>query len=498
MLIGIGVKAVVEFLFGLVVSRTFGAEVLGSFSIANTIFNILALVSLIGFNLTLNKFLPLFTNDTHEQTVKRSVLIGTVLKYVIVVSVSLMFLIFLAAPKISDLFDSAYVKSFLRILIIGLPAFTFVRILVSITTSLENARYEALIEKSFIPLFSLGALLIFIITDIGSQAIPLAYFLAYIVGFIVSFFATYRLIISKIDFHILAENFDKKYIYFTIPLFLNNLFVFLILWLDSLFLGYFIDETSVGIYSIAKKVGSLPLMTITAFNIVFLPTLSKIVSQGKIGLVRMYYKDSVRILTTFTAPITLFMILFAKEILLIFGKEFEQGATTFALICIGVMINIASGPIGKLLIAYNKQRVITISTLIAFIFSTTFSLILIPRFGLIGAGVSYIIGETLQNYIGLLYLFTYKQISPYSAKNIKLFVAIALLSVVIIFIKQMLIAIGLGGDQLVQIIVLLVSAAIIYGLLLIFVFAIFSLIEPKDKKLLLSIIKKFKTRKNAY
>lgn|GEM_PF-6651728 len=488
MFVGIGTKAIIDFVLGVIIGRKFGTEVLGTYAIANTFFSLLSIVSIIGLNLTLNRFIPILKDNKK----KLSEVIGTALKYTAIIGTLSSAIIFLAAPWINDLFRSTDLNIFLKILILSLPAFAITRILVSIMTSLENARYEAIIEKTLNPLITLIALGAFLILGSGNYSIPYAILIANLAVLVIALKAVSKKIRKIIDPKTVLKSFEKKYLLFSLPLFLNNLLLFLTLWVDSLLLAYFSNEDQVGIYSIAKKVGSLPVMTITAFNIVFLPTISKIVEKNEHKLVQMYYKDSVRILIIFTLPITVFLSIFSKEILSVFGKDFSVGTTALTLIGIGTFLNIASGPVGKLLIAYKRQKVITISTLISFLISSVFSIILIPKYGIIGAGVSFIIGELLQNYVSVVYLYKLKGLVPYSKKNLRLIISMIFVTIITYSFKCKFPQGDILGNELLDQIAYILVGGIIYTLLCILFIVAFKAFKQKDYRLLRNIVRKIK------
>ena len=83
-----------------------------------------------------------------------------------------------------------------------------------------------------------------------------------------------------------------------------------------------------------------------------------------------------------------FLLILARPILSIFGEGFDQFTVVLAVLILGQFINTAFGPLAVLLSMTHRERVGAVILIVTAILGTAAYLIMIPRFGLIGAALA--------------------------------------------------------------------------------------------------------------
>ena len=184
------------------------------------------------------------------------------------------------------------------------------------------------------------------------------------------------------------------------PLFIllsTNIAVSIYTMLDTIMLGFMSSYVEVGYYTSAIKITRLLLPFAIASTYVLMPKISYAFSENDKETYSYYLQRSFNLITLFATPISFGLIIIAPSFVpLFFGPEFEvtiipmQILSTIILFVglsnfFGLQVLVSSGREGK------QFRCILLGTIVNF----TINLIVIPRFGAIGASIASAIGELL-------------------------------------------------------------------------------------------------------
>jgi O-antigen/teichoic acid export membrane protein len=111
--------------------------------------------------------------------------------------------------------------------------------------------------------------------------------------------------------------------------------------------------------------------------------------------------------------IVLFIIIFHKWILGIFGNEFIVGSLFLIVLCIGQLINSMSGSVGVILQMTGYQKVFQNIVLMALVLNVILNVILIPLYGGLGAAIATVVSISSWNITGAFYLKLKMNIKSY-------------------------------------------------------------------------------------
>lgn len=490
MFIGIVFKTLCMMVQNIVIGHKLGADVLGTFTIANTIFQLLGIFSIFGLYNTINRFAPEYLSAKKENRLYR--LLGTTVKFSFIMSVLSALVIFLTTSLFVEIFDDAHLGIVLKTLILGLPFYTLIRIISAIATSFETTKLQALIENILLPFTIFIILLIFVWQGITFTAIPVAYLLGYVINFFIALILIRYTRIKEIDLYKSFEFFDKKYLIYSIPIFFNTLLLFLITWFDTMALGYFRDSKEVGVYNATYSIAIAPRLMLTALSTIFFPTISRLISENKISRARNTYKDVIRVITFITLPMNIFIVIFSREILLIFGKEFDIPILLMLIFSTGVFLNILSGPVKLTLNAFDKQSLVSVNSIIAFLVTVVLNLILTPKWGIIGAAIANSTAVVVHNYTSLIELYILRKFNPYTLK-VAFTILFGMISGAILWVVKVNILDGyFRSGGVIYNLVLLLMTAVLYFLSFILIVILFKLYNENDKQLLSLFSRKLK------
>lgn len=164
--------------------------------------------------------------------------------------------------------------------------------------------------------------------------------------------------------------------------------------IDKYLLERMVSIESVGIYAIGYRFGSLPMMIIAGYKRAWSPIFFENMNSGNYSTLSKLSTYYTLILTTFCAA----LVLFSGEFIHLFvNHRFYEAETIIPWIACGIcFLGLLAIPEG-ILVYENRLAIVSyISTGLA-LFNVGSNLLMIPRFGIIGAA-----GATFLSYLGYL------------------------------------------------------------------------------------------------
>ena len=190
-----------------------------------------------------------------------------------------------------------------------------------------------------------------------------------------------------------------------LPLLTSN-FVFIVRsQLVVVLLGYFRSTLDVAAYRAVQPVADLNTMVIQSFALLFMPTMARMFARkDQEGIDDLYWQSAVWI-TVISFPIFLLTFSLAQPLtLLLFGEQYAQSGSIMALLAFGYYFNAALGFNADTLRIYGRLRYTVMIDFVAMFIGLGLSLILIPRYGAMGAAIGTcgtLVLYNILNHIGL-------------------------------------------------------------------------------------------------
>lgn len=185
---------------------------------------------------------------------------------------------------------------------------------------------------------------------------------------------------------------------------------------NTTYLGLVASETEVGYYSTATKLFTILIALFTAFTGVMLPRMSSILGEGKIDEFKRLLSQSVSILFSFSIPLVLFTLIYAKEIVYIIAGDNFNGAVLPMQICLPLIIVIGYEQIIIIqgLMAMGKNKAVFINSIFGAIVGITMCILLMKPLKSIGASIVWCCSEIAVLCSASIYINKYLQIGfPY-------------------------------------------------------------------------------------
>ncbi len=212
---------------------------------------------------------------------------------------------------------------------------------------------------------------------------------------------------------------------FSLPQTLTGLLFWAVLWTDTALLGRFGTAAEVGIYAVATRL-LIPASTIsTAVGQMFAPRIAAEDARGNRAALSRMLKRVTYWNTSVSIPIFVTLALIPGPLLGLFGETYTSGATALAILAIGQLVNTAAGPLGQVINMSGRPYITMVNNALVAAINLGACLILIPRYGMTGAAISFAGSLTLVNVIKLVQVRVLFGMYPFRADTLRTLLAAA-------------------------------------------------------------------------
>lgn len=200
----------------------------------------------------------------------------------------------------------------------------------------------------------------------------------------------------------------------SLPLWIFTMANQLVQWSGLFFVGAFATSANVAEFGVSQKIANLLTVLFMAINMVVAPKLAHAFKKENNEEVFRLMKQSTILATLVSALPMLVFAFYSRELLGLFGKDFEAAGPLLLILFAGYFYNVATGPIEILLSMSNQERVLKIVALYITPFSILLSAILTIYFGVLGAAIATSLTLFLQK--TAIICITYKKfkLSPFA------------------------------------------------------------------------------------
>ncbi|WP_298278400.1 oligosaccharide flippase family protein [Ferroplasma sp.] len=390
-------------IFYFFIAHLLPVDTVGSISLLYAIMNIMTTVFVFGLSFGIQHYfsyhLARKNNNTLLKLIKKTVLIGLVLTILAFLS------IYYASPYIAILFfHSINYELSIKIIGIAIANSVMVNILASILLGLNQYKRYSLIYVffyTFLYFFPLSLLFLY------GKSIYLIAGIAIIntVGTLIFSLYVYKIYkrLTHEDTNYERESY-KKIIYYSIPLFFSSIMGTSATYLDRIVVSYFINLSYLGIYNFALIIASAAAILIAPISNLLIPKLSSFFSLDN----KIAFRASIRILLNIVSliyiPAALGIAALSKPLLYFFaGSVYEVAYIPLMIIMFVTALFIGSTVLSPGISSIRKTNIFVISSGLSLLANLILSVILIPRFSIIGAGISY----SSMNVINFIILYHY-------------------------------------------------------------------------------------------
>ena len=462
--------------------RLLGAEQYGLHSLAISAATIFTAIASLGLDTTLVRYVARLASKQDASGLWGVLQIGIGLAAItsLLISVGLFIL---AEPIAEVVFQEPKLLPLLQLLCLIIPFMTLSDVLAGATRGFKKMHYTVIARDMAQPVFRV--MLIGILALIGIDA-----FLALITFGVTNFIA------AALLFYFLNKEFFlrrplrsarrdfRETLTFALSLWLSDLLKKFRKNIQALLLGVFSTVVNVGILTLINRINLLGRVAYTSTVASAKPIISELYAQNDLAQMGRLYQSTSRWVFMLNLPGVLVILLLPEAILSLFGQSFVIGAAPLTIMAWSSLITVSTGLSGSIIdmTGYNKLKLINSVINVALAIGS--NLLLIPRWGVLGAAVATLISVTAINVLRVLEVWFLFHILPYNKSFLKpLGAGLATVAVANLFDRWIPADVS-ALNAIAQVIVILVSYAgmnLLLGL------------DPVDRAVVVSLYQRAKT-----
>ncbi|MCU5552163.1 hypothetical protein BK742_19735 [Bacillus thuringiensis serovar pingluonsis] len=259
--------------------------------------------------------------------------------------------------------------------------------------SIENIfiafnQFKLIILVSLLPnFFFIVQLLLFLYGGKGIKGIVLALLLREVLKIVILFYFIYK---TKFEIRDVSLVKIREIIMFSVPIGLASIIGVININLDKLITGKLLSKEEFAMIATASyEIPVLGLIGMSLFNIL-IPSLKNKYNESNNREIIDLWMRAGKVMITIIVPITIALIIFAKEVIVIlFSDNFLNATNLFRIYQLNALARIYY--YGAFFLALGLNRLYTINSIINLISNLFISFFLIIKFGVVGAAIAIVI-----------------------------------------------------------------------------------------------------------
>ena len=417
--LGTVISVIVGFFFKVYLSRVLGADALGIYSLGITIIGVLGIFLSFGYGNGLIRFVSKYKATQNYKNLISYLTNTSIINLCVVLPISFLFYFF---PEIiaDNILKTPSLKECVPLF--GLMMFinSFLILAEQTIRGLQEVKKSTIINTFLRLPFKIGLVVLFFNWGWRLEGYIIAEILGSVLAFIFLIILIKRLLPNLTDFK--RANFNNEEKKYSLNLLITNSVLALGRHGDKIVLVYFFSPFELGIYSVTLTIAAFIPLVLTSVNSIFSPIISQLHSQNKLKDLRHYFQLSGRYIFLLSFPLMVFIFLFSKSIMFLFGNDFIQGSVLLSLIVFGQLINVSMGSVGLMLQMTGLEKPMRDISIVTSLISFLLYFVLISKWGLVGLGVVYIFNILLQNIACTYFLNKHLNIHLFHTEYIKLII----------------------------------------------------------------------------
>mgnify|MGYP006282196359 CR=1 FL=1 len=414
-----------NFAFQILLGRYLGPTTYGWFTVGQSFLSISKSVSLLGLHNSVTKFVSqYYGTDDHED------ILG-VLSLSVLISGSVSFaisILLVVRPTIVSvlIFNNPDLTQTIRILALLLPVYSLLQISKSFLQAVQYFSWMSISHLS-ISVFEFLAVLLTIYLGLEYQMLLWLIIIFSLVSLSIGATMVCVVVYRRISWSGINMA-PRKTLRFGIPLFFSGIAFTLMSKVDVLLIEYYTLSENVGIYNAALMLSGLISLPLTGLNQAISPMISDLYNRDEINKLISTLQISTRWISMIGLGSGLILFLFSEEIILLWGTDCLAGSIFLSILVIPKAVNAVTGSSGFVLQMTGHQDLSFLNNIVSLIINIALDIILIPRFGPIGAAVGTAIALSLNNILCLIEVYWKVGLPMYDLSILRIF-----LSTIIVF-----------------------------------------------------------------
>jgi O-antigen/teichoic acid export membrane protein len=327
---------------------------------------------------------------------------------------------FLSSKFIAEgIFAEPSLTPVLRVIAIAIPLGASMNVTAFASTGFQTTKYMIYVTGLLHPISNLLLVVLLCALGLGLYGAVAAWVAAAFIGLSVSIYFIRKIFPADSWKGIKSIVEAGKLLRFSLPLAFGGFLGFILLWMSTLMLGYYRSAYEVGIFRAASQTALLLIIILNSLNSIFSPMIADLFHKEDQNKMERIFKLTTR--WSFSSTLPLFIIIWAggQHILHIFGQEFVSGWLPLVILAGGQLVNAGTGGIAYMLIMSGHQYHKLFGDVLLVILNFLLNIVLVPRWGLLGAAVATSISMASVNLLRVVQVYVLLKVHSYNWLYIK-------------------------------------------------------------------------------
>lgn len=373
---------------------------------AAALFNIAMVVAALGADTGLLRFTARDLANGHSDLLRSMTVIAVV--PALVASTIMAIVTFVLADPIGELFGhefSAELADFVRAAAFTIPIGAVALVLLGGTRGHDTMAPTALLERILKPAVQIVCLLLAVALGVSWFVLGALWAVAFPIMLAASWLWLMRLRErdggSTGELRPVAGAWTEFWT-FSLPRALASMFRVGVLFLDVLLVGAMIDTRAAALYTVATRLLQMGFLVNNALGQAVEPMFSRLITNGRHDEAHRSFKVATGWSIALTWPWLLIISIFPATVLGLFGSGYPEAGTVLVILSIGAMVGVASGPVDVLLVMAGRSGLSFMNSALALGSNVVLNLVLIPKWGIEGAAIAWVISLLISNLLPLV------------------------------------------------------------------------------------------------
>ena len=331
-------------------------------------------------------------------------------------------MLFLAAPYLADrVFHKPGLEAVLRWFSFAIWLAAGLRVGSATTRSTQRMEYSVITQNILLPLSHLVLVILLLkVFQAGMQGALAARVTSFALAFFLALFFIRRLFPEVFSHAVRAKYTFREVLAFSLATAWAGVLNSLASWTDRLLIGYFRPAADVGFYQASAQIATLFSIIAITLNTIVSPMIANMYGNEEKQQLNALFKVTTRWRLNLGLPLLIPVMVNARDIMAsIFGEAYLAGTGAMVILASAQVLNLGLGAVGLTLVMTGNQNRWLGITVISLVANITLNLVLIPRFGLIGAAFSTAAAFLFSGVFGLITLFRRERLWPHDKRIFK-------------------------------------------------------------------------------
>jgi len=401
-------------------------EVLGLIRILFASSSIVAMLLPLGIGSITIKYFPKYKNDTGHHGFFGLLFLFTIIGFIIFSSLLLLF-----KGNIIEMYqkESFLFTQYFNVIIPFCLVIAFNAIFGIYCQALFKSTIPAFLNDVVIRVINIALVVLYYLKFYSLSTFIYSFTLSYLLQTFCLLIYIYKVDKPKlrIDFKFFKTQDYKEVIKYGLLLSITAFASLGIKYTDTIFIGKYLSLSMVGIYSIAAFIPTIIEAPVGAIERISNAKIADSWSKDNLAEIEKIYKESTNYLTLFGGLLVTMLLINIDFLYTFLPQVYSVAKPAIYILCFSTYFNMITGLNGSIIFSSKNYYWGSLFLIIMLVCSITLNILLIPRFGIIGAAFSNAIASFAFNLLKFIFIKNKYQFQPFNLKHLYFIILVSVL-----------------------------------------------------------------------